>query len=125
MGSRFLFLFTFKFGRGSRRISGNVQNMGLCAQRMVPLMRALVGLAPLALLDDACSGMREEVVRAARRYLRDCGGVGLEQVVMVTHWEGEVPWGTWEGVRRFRLDGGVGRVVELGGMTYDEDCFWR
>jgi len=67
--------------------------------------------APLALLDDACSGMGEEMMRAARRYLRDRGRVGPEQtIVVVTHWEEEMPWGTWEGVMRFRLDGVVGRV---------------
>ncbi|KAF8058664.1 P-loop containing nucleoside triphosphate hydrolase protein [Lyophyllum atratum] len=84
------------------------------AQRMVLLMRALVGRPPLVLLDEAWSGMGEGMVRAARRYLRE-GGVGQGQgVVVVTHWEGEVPWGGGEGVMRFRLDGGVGGVVDQG-----------
>ncbi|KAG6910400.1 hypothetical protein DXG01_010755 [Tephrocybe rancida] len=79
-------------------------------QRMVLLMRALVGRAPLVLLDEVWSGMGEGMVRAARRYLRE-GGVGPEQgVVVITHWEEEVPWSTEEGVRRFRIDSGVGRV---------------
>jgi len=57
--------------------------------------------------------MGEGMGGAARRYLRDRAGVGPEQaVVVVTHWEEEVPWGTGEGVRRFSLDGGVGQVVE-------------
>lgn len=60
-------------------------------QRMVLLMRAVAGTPPLVLLDEVWSGMGEEMVRAARRYLRD--KVGKEQaVVVVTHWEDEVPW---------------------------------
>ncbi|KAG6828294.1 hypothetical protein H0H92_008454 [Tricholoma furcatifolium] len=80
-------------------------------QRMVLLMRALVGRAPLVLLDEVWSGMGEGMVRAARKYLRE-GGVGPEQgVVVITHWEEEVPWGTEDGVKRFRIDAGVGSVV--------------
>ncbi|KAG6873130.1 hypothetical protein C0995_002504 [Termitomyces sp. Mi166 len=79
-------------------------------QRMVLLMRALVGRAPLILLDEVWSGMGEGMVRAARRYLRE-GGVGPEQgVVVITHWEEEVPWGTEDGVKRFKIDGGVGQI---------------
>lgn len=79
-------------------------------QRMVLLMRALVGRAPLILLDEVWSGMGEGMVKAARRYLRE-GGVGAEQgVVVVTHWEEEVPWGTEDGVKRFKIDDGVGRI---------------
>ncbi|KAG6852339.1 hypothetical protein C0991_000584 [Blastosporella zonata] len=80
-------------------------------QRMVLLMRALVGRAPLVLLDEVWSGMGEGMVKAARRYLRE-GGVGPEQgVVVITHWEEEVPWNIEEGVKRFRIEGGVGQVV--------------
>ncbi|KAF5380371.1 hypothetical protein D9615_004509 [Tricholomella constricta] len=82
-------------------------------QRMVLLMRALVGRAPLVLLDEVWSGMGEGMVRAARQYLRSGEGVGPEQaVVVITHWEEEVPWTVTEGVRRFRLDGGFGMVVD-------------
>ncbi|KAF9465209.1 P-loop containing nucleoside triphosphate hydrolase protein [Collybia nuda] len=82
-------------------------------QRMVLLMRALVGRPPLVLLDEVWSGMDEGMVRAARRYLRE-GGVGDEQgVVVITHWEDEVPWTEEDGVKRFRLDGGEGRVQTL------------
>jgi ABC-type uncharacterized transport system YnjBCD ATPase subunit len=83
-------------------------------QRMVLLMRALVGRPPLVLLDEVWSGMDEGMVGAARRYLRVGGGVTEEQgVVVITHWEDEVPWGDADGVRRFRLDGGVGNVIGL------------
>lgn len=83
-------------------------------QRMVLLMRALVGRPPLLLLDEVWSGMDEGMVSAARRYLREGGGVTEEQgVVVITHWEDEVPWGEEDGVKRFKLDGGVGRVVDL------------
>ncbi|KAG6815339.1 hypothetical protein H0H87_002800 [Tephrocybe sp. NHM501043] len=86
-------------------------DLSIGEQRMVLLMRALVGRAPLVLLDEVWSGMGEGMVRAARRYLRE-GGVGPEQaVVVITHWEEEVPWSTEEGVKRFRIDTGVGRIV--------------
>ena len=83
-------------------------------QKMVLLMRALVGRPPLVLLDEAWSGMDEGMVSAARRYLREGGGVTEEQgVVVITHWVDEVPWGEEDGVKRFTLDGGVGRVVDI------------
>ncbi|KAH0588592.1 hypothetical protein J132_08977 [Termitomyces sp. J132] len=86
-------------------------DLSVGGQRMVLLMRALVGRAPLILLDEVWSGMGEGMVRAARRYLRE-GGVGPEQgVIVVTHWEEEVPWGTEDGVKRFKIDGGVGQVA--------------
>ena len=80
-------------------------------QRMVLLMRAVVGKPPLVLLDEVWSGMDEGMVRAARRYLRD--KVGKEQaVVVVTHWEDEVPWCPREGVKRYVLQNGEGRVIK-------------
>jgi hypothetical protein len=83
-------------------------------QRMTLLMRALVGRPPLVLLDEVWSGMDEGMVGAARRYLREGGGVTETQaVVVITHWEDEVPWGIEDGVRRFKLDGGVGSVVDV------------
>ena len=80
-------------------------------QRMVLLMRAVVGKPPLVLLDEVWSGMDEGMVRAARRYLRD--KIGKEQaVVVVTHWEDEVPWCPREGVKRYVLQNGEGRVMK-------------
>ncbi|KAH7911329.1 P-loop containing nucleoside triphosphate hydrolase protein [Hygrophoropsis aurantiaca] len=80
-------------------------------QSVVLLMRALVSRPQLVLLDEVWSGMDDAMVRAARRYLRE-GGVGHDQaVVVISHWEGEVPWGIEDGLRRFKLDEGVGREV--------------
>jgi len=84
VGACFAFLCTFKFGRGSGRMSRNDQNMGLCG--LPPACAAHGspyagphGTSAAGAFDDACSGIGEEMVRAARRYLRDRGGVGLEQ----------------------------------------------
>ncbi|KAJ7624902.1 P-loop containing nucleoside triphosphate hydrolase protein [Roridomyces roridus] len=82
------------------------------AQRMVLLMRAVVAYPPVVLLDEVWSGMDGRMVRAARRYLRNGGGVKAEQaVVVITHLEDEVPWGEADGVERVRLDEGVLRSV--------------
>ncbi|KAH9018388.1 P-loop containing nucleoside triphosphate hydrolase protein [Lactarius pseudohatsudake] len=78
-------------------------------QSVVLLMRALVGRPSLVLLDEVWAGMDDGMVRAARAYLRDGVGIGEEQaVVVVSHWEDEVPWGVEDGVKRFRLEGCVG-----------------
>ena len=84
-------------------------------QRLVLLMRALVGRPPLVLLDEAWSGMDDGMMTAARRYLRGdplsstttAGygmiGVGEDQaVVVITHWEDEVPW-VGDEVKKFKL----------------------
>lgn len=79
-------------------------------QSVVLLMRALVGRPELVILDEVWAGMDEGMIEAARRYLREGGGVGAEQgVVVISHWEDEVPWSVEDGVRRFRLEDGVGR----------------
>jgi ABC-type glutathione transport system ATPase component len=81
------------------------------AQSIVLLMRALVGRPPIVLLDEVWSGMDEGMVRAAQAYLRG-DGIGEGQAVVVTsHWEDEVPWGVEDGVKRFKLVGGVGAVL--------------
>ncbi|KDR69798.1 hypothetical protein GALMADRAFT_145195 [Galerina marginata CBS 339.88] len=73
-------------------------------QRLVLLMRALVGQPPLVLLDEVWSGMDEDVIAAARRYLRTADGLNDNQaVVVITHWEDEVPW-TGDEVKKFKLD---------------------
>jgi ABC-type molybdenum transport system ATPase subunit/photorepair protein PhrA len=79
-------------------------------QSMVLLMRALVGKPQLVLLDEAWSGMDDAMVRAARAYLR--ANVGSDQaIIVITHWEDEVPWGKEDGVRRFFLADGRGSEV--------------
>jgi len=77
-------------------------------QRLVLLMRALVGRPPLVLLDEPWSGMDDTMIAASRRYLRgethaqDSGVNDTQAVVVVTHWEDEVPWAGNE-VRLFDL----------------------
>jgi len=73
-------------------------------------MHALVGQPLVVLLDEVWSGMTGGMVKAMRQYLRR--RLGWEQVVVViTHWEDEVPWSVAEGLKRFRLQGGKGQVV--------------
>jgi ABC-type molybdenum transport system ATPase subunit/photorepair protein PhrA len=80
-------------------------------QSVVLLMRALVGRAPLVLLDEVWAGMDDGMIRAARAYLRG-DGVGKDQaVIVVSHWEDEVPWDVGDGVKRFKLEGGEGAVL--------------
>jgi len=78
---------------------------------VVLLMRALVGRPPLILLDEVWAGMDERMIRAARRYL--CGGgVGPDQaVVIVSHWEEELPWMAQDGLFKFKLQDGIGTQV--------------
>jgi ABC-type molybdenum transport system ATPase subunit/photorepair protein PhrA len=79
-------------------------------QSIVLLMRALVGRPPLVLLDEVWAGMDDGMILAARAYLRG-DGVGDEQaVVVVSHWEDEVPWSVEDGVKKFRLEGGAGKM---------------
>lgn len=80
-------------------------------QRIVILMRALVGRPQLVLLDEAWSAMDDAMVSAARRYLRE-GGISEDQaVVVITHWEDEVPWNSEDGVKTFQLTQGEGNIV--------------
>ncbi|KAJ3501817.1 hypothetical protein NMY22_g18793 [Coprinellus aureogranulatus] len=82
-------------------------------QRVVLLMRALVGRPPLVILDEVWSGMDEGMVNAVKRYFKSGNAFGKHQaVVVVTHWEEEVPWTREEGLKRFRIEKGHGRVVE-------------
>lgn len=81
-------------------------------QRMVLLMRALVGRPQLVLFDEVWSGMDEGMVSAAKKYLRE-GGVTKDQaVIVITHWEDEVPWGVQDGVKKLRLEKGHGTVIQ-------------
>ncbi len=106
-------------GEGAESGEGSVEEFAQCpfaalpadAQSIVLLMRVLVGRPPLVLLDEVWSGMDEGMVRAARAYLRG-DGIGEKQaVVVVSHWEDEVPWGAEDGVKRFKLEGGEGVVL--------------
>ena len=82
-------------------------------QSIVLLMRALVTRPPLVLLDEVWAGMDENMVTAARHYLREGGGLEDGQAcIVVTHWEDEVPWGWEDGVRRFQLVDGCGHELK-------------
>jgi ABC-type Mn2+/Zn2+ transport system ATPase subunit len=80
-------------------------------QSMVLLMRALVGRPQLVLLDEVWSGMDEAMITAARAYLRADGITEDQAVVVISHWEDEVPWGVEDGAKKFRLEGGQGNEV--------------
>lgn len=87
------------------------------AQRLVLLMRALVGRPLLVLLDEAWSGMDDAMITASRRYLRGetlrvgpkgqlqkFSGVDHSQaVVVINHWEDELPWEV-DALQLFDLD---------------------
>ncbi|KAI6168653.1 P-loop containing nucleoside triphosphate hydrolase protein [Pisolithus thermaeus] len=86
----------------------NFVDLSAGEQSVVLLMRALVGRPQLVLLDEVWSGMDDSMVLAARRYLRE-GGVGSDQaVVVVSHWEEEVPWDARDGLKKFKLEDGYG-----------------
>jgi ABC-type molybdenum transport system ATPase subunit/photorepair protein PhrA len=86
-------------------------DLSIGEQRVVLLMRALVGQAKLVLLDEVWSGMDESMVRAARRYLRNGGVKDDQAVVVITHWEEEVPWSIMDGLKKFKLEKGEGTVL--------------
>lgn len=81
-------------------------------QSIVLLMRALVTRPPLVLLDEVWAGMDENMVDAAKKYLREGGLEDGQACIVVTHWEDEVPWGWQDGVRRFQLAEGHGRELQ-------------
>ncbi|KAM6504083.1 P-loop containing nucleoside triphosphate hydrolase protein [Amanita muscaria] len=60
-------------------------------QRIVLVMRALVGRPPLVLLDEALSGMSDGMVRAVKRYLSEGGLSDDQALVAISHWEDELP----------------------------------
>ena len=62
-------------------------------QRIVLLMRALVSRPPVVLIDEVWSGMGEGMIFALRRNWTEGDGAGEGQaVVVITHWEEDVPW---------------------------------
>lgn len=81
-------------------------------QSVVLLMRALVGRPPIVLLDEVWSGMDSGMIEAARDYLRG-DGVGEEQaVIVISHWEDEVPWSLEDGLQTFKLESGGGIIID-------------
>ena len=85
----------------------------------------LVSRAPLILLDEVWSGMDEAMVKAARAYLRADGesgsargvGVGIREdqaVVVISHWEEEVPWGVEDNLYAKTVEDAVEATAEGG-----------
>ena len=63
------------------------------SQRLVLLLRAIVGHPPFLILDEVFSGMDSRMIDKATRYLLSEEGVRSDQaVVVVSHYEEEVPW---------------------------------
>ena len=91
--------------------------LGPGERAVVLFARAVVGRAPLLLLDEPWSGMDAGMVEAVRTYLLEGeSGAGGQQgwdtqaVVVVSHWESEVPWKVQDGLKVFHLEGGKGHV---------------
>lgn len=81
-------------------------------QRLVLLMRALVGRPPLVILDEVWAGMDEKMIEAVKYYFNSSEAFTDDQaVVVVTHWEDEVPWTKEQGLKTFKLEKGSGGVV--------------
>lgn len=85
-------------------------DLSIAEQRIVLLMRALVGAQRLVLLDEVWSGMDERMVKAARRYLRNGAFNDNQAIVVISHWDDEVPWSRAEGLKKLMLKEGEGTV---------------
>lgn len=89
--------------------------LSIAEQRIVLLMRAIVSRAPVVILDEVWSGMEEGMLNAAGRYLKLMSKEGEgaftedQAVIVVTHWQDEVPWSVGEGLRVFKLEKGAGK----------------
>ncbi|KDN47894.1 hypothetical protein RSAG8_03314, partial [Rhizoctonia solani AG-8 WAC10335] len=79
--------------------------LGAGEQALVLLMRALVSKAPLLILDEPFAGMDDAVVTRAKRYLLE-GLAPHQAVILVTHWDEEVPWPATV-VRQLQLKNGM------------------
>lgn len=78
-------------------------------QSLVLLMRALVASPRLVILDEAFAGMDDAMILRCSEHLRL--QLGAEQaVVMVSHWEEEIPW-RGGNLRRYLIEDGVGSEI--------------
>ena len=75
-------------------------------QSLVLFMRALVASPRLVILDEAFAGMDDATILRCSEHLRLQLG-GEQAVVMVSHWEEEVPW-RGDNLRRYLIEDGVG-----------------
>jgi len=78
-------------------------------QSLVLLMRALVTSPPLVLLDEPFAGMDNATILRCSEYLRLQLGAH-QAVVMVSHWEDEVPW-RGNNLRQYLIEGGIGSEI--------------
>jgi ABC-type molybdenum transport system ATPase subunit/photorepair protein PhrA len=78
-------------------------------QSLVLLMRALVASPPLAILDEAFAGMDDATILRCSEYLRLWLGAH-QAVIMVSHWDDEIPW-KGDDLRRYLIEDGVGGEI--------------
>ena len=78
-------------------------------QSLVLLMRALVASPPLVILDEAFAGMDNAMILRCSEYLQLRLGAH-QAVVVVSHWENEIPW-RGDNLRRYLIEGGVGSEI--------------
>ena len=78
-------------------------------QSLILLMRALVASPPLVILDEAFAGMDSATILRCSENLRLLLGAH-QAVVMVSHWEDEIPW-KGENLRRYLIEDGVGSEI--------------
>ena len=78
-------------------------------QSLVLLMRALISSPPLVILDEAFAGMDSTTILRCSEYLRLRLGVH-QAVVMVSHWEDEIPY-RGKNLRRYLIEDGVGSEI--------------
>jgi ABC-type molybdenum transport system ATPase subunit/photorepair protein PhrA len=80
-------------------------------QALLLFLRAIVARPPLVILDEPCQGMDEAIWARCRELLRlEWAQNPSQAVIVVTHYEEEVPWG--KGGKVMRLVDGVGEVAE-------------
>ncbi|CAE6396045.1 unnamed protein product [Rhizoctonia solani] len=82
--------------------------LGPGEQALVLLMRALVSKAPLLILDEPFAGMDDAMITRAKNYLLE-GLLPHQAVILVTHWDEEVPWPSTV-IRRLQLKNGASGV---------------
>lgn len=78
-------------------------------QSLVLLMRALVISPPLVILGEAFAGMDNATILRCSEYLQLRLGAH-QAVVVVSHWEDEIPW-RGDNLRGYLIEDGVGSEI--------------